>query len=1018
MPDLQSQATRFRAGGHKFRLFASVLPYDVVLEGTLSATPTFPALTVAYTVTAGSHSDVKRDQLVVFFDSGGARKGSLRVASGTISAVSLPIAEVAAGTVNLVSGDTFKVFDAYEIRDWLISATSAFLRDSRIALSDNNSNMPPIANCGGLWAGFTDRGQTYATVTFDASVSLVVDPDTTPGDLDYTWDIGDGSFISGSSSTAAITATFPVGFRHITLTVADGSTAKSSVRRVPVWVHDREMTEYPPLSASLANITNNGYQWSVSSFELPRGTESSLDTVPDGALVVFWESEFYQNTEVSYGSAIENRSHIKATQYLVRDSIHVDPDTSTVTFEAVSPLAILEQTPALPQLLVRANAPAKWTELKGLTVNRILTFIAYWHSSTLTYFDFHHIFEDEGELPYSRLGLENIDSIGAQLKDMAGSVNVDLTCDALGGLRMIRHPDYLPLADRDAKTITYALTTADVMEVDIDRQHRGGGVKFVRGEGIIAGTTVAAQKGIFANAPGNAPAWYGTGSETLGKQIVTNQAALNVRTALHFAHVNGLYKGDFVPQGARLKLPSGYAVFEPAYRDYVTFTFPASANKRGVEYDGDTRWTIEQVDINYDVEAGAKEVTLTLNHENYGEGGVTYIPPKDNAPASFPSLDANFDFGQFGFTLPLPGGLRAGIQTLAKFHANNTYEITTDFESALPSWVSVDLTALAGWPGGDLIGFEFDAYSPLAMGTGTAVNGWLHTDTHQMRITDIFGTPALTGIAANSFTTALRVMRFERGVANWGIVVSYLSGQGTVADWTTDGINWTTDVIDANYDTTGGHGWQGGIWLNPHTPGYAVSSGFVGTGTGAGMVATLRRTLDYGATWATLASPATTPGIGLPHTIVVPFTSGASPIFYPHTSHPSPFDPRLYRNNTDISPQIVGANYGPAQRVRSISVADDNANVMMVCGADNFQGTATDYAVFLTRNALSAAPTYTVLYQENTATPTYLQVYAANVSAFYLMGMGGNVAFSAGVTIESKIGNSLNTSEVVSIVGG
>lgn len=632
MPALQAQASTFRHGGYSYRTFASVIPYDTVLRGTVSATPTFPALAVAYTNISGSHTDVKLDQVVVFYDSTGRRKGSTRVAQASVTNVSLPIGELSQGTINIVSGDTFTVFDAYELRDKLVSATSLLNKDSRIAVSDNTSNPPPVANCGGLWAGFADAGQVYATVTFDASVSFTVDPDSA-GTKTYLWAVGDGSITVGSSTTASITVQFPVGFRHITLTVTDSNNSKSTVRRVPVWVHNT--TTYKPLSVIVSSLSSGFDRGWNASFELPVGTESSLDDLPDNALIVLWETEHYNGVQVSYGSNTANRSHIKASLFLLRDTIQINPETNTVVFEAVSPLAILENTPALPQLLISKSSPAKWSEYRGLTVNKVLDYLIRWHSSALTYFDFQWV--SGTDLAYSRIAVDG-DNIAAQLRDIAKSILVDVTCDHLGAIRLIRDPNYEGDAARDARTVAYDLTTADMMTVDLTREHRGT-VKTVRGEGITP-----ANKAVFSNGAGNAPSWMGTGSETLSKQIVATQAELNSRAGYHFAKVNSLYNGDFVPKGVRVTLPDGYGIFETAYRDFVTLTLPSTSNLRGVAFTDEMRWTIENVDINYDADVGAKNISLTLNHETTGAAGITYVPPPEasNGIPTFPPIDVQF----------------------------------------------------------------------------------------------------------------------------------------------------------------------------------------------------------------------------------------------------------------------------------------------------------------------------------------------------------------------------------------
>jgi hypothetical protein len=623
MPSLTSNTAMFRRGGFNFTGYVSVLPQTVVLAGTVSATPTLPTLTIAYTLTSGDEADVLTGMTVHLFSSTGVRKGTLRVATGgTITSVSLPINEVSQGAANIVSGDTFQVVDEWRIWDKLVSATAALNKDSRIAYSDQGSNPNPVCNSGGAYAGFN------ATVSFAGGTSFVVDPDSSA--ITHSWDFVDGT--PDTSTSAAPSSVFPAGFRWVSHTITDVTNSKTSTQRIPVWVHD---STYAPLAVQVDNMSASVDQGWRCTFKLPAGTEGSITNLPDGALVVYHEREYYNGTEANYGSLVTGRSNVKFIGYLVSDSINITPDENTVTFEAVSPLAILDQTPALPQLMVNKASPARWSELKTLTTKKMFWYLANWGSNLLDAWDF--VWNDGLDLGYTRLSVDG-DSIGAQLRDIANSLNVQLTCDRLGRILFTRDPDFLTTGERTSRTKTYDLTTADVMTVDVTRNHRGT-VKSVRGEGITP-----ANKAVFSNGGGNAPAPFGTGSETLSKQIVATQASLNERAGYYFAKVNGLYNGQFVPRGARITLPDGYDVFDPAYREFVTLTLASSLNTRAVGWDNTTKWTVENVEVSYDTEAGAKTVNLTLNHETSGAAGTTYVPPPEssNAIPTFPPIDIQF----------------------------------------------------------------------------------------------------------------------------------------------------------------------------------------------------------------------------------------------------------------------------------------------------------------------------------------------------------------------------------------
>lgn len=996
MPALSAQSAIFRRGGYTFTGYISTPPQTVVLSGTISTVPTYPATQLSYTLDSGATADALPDLLVNFYSSGGVKKATLRIATGqTVTSVVLPVSEFSQGVYDVAVNDTFEVVRVWNIWDRLVSATATLNKDSRIAYTDQGSNPPPICNSGGASAGFNPL------VDFDGSASFAVDPDS-GGSITHAWAFGDGTPSTSSSATPS-GVSFPVGFRWVQHSATDASNSKTTYQYVPVWVHDRSI--YAPLAVQMDSLSadvENGWRCS---FKLPKGTEGNLATLPDGALIVYWELERYGTSESSYGSNVSNRSQVKFVGYLVSDSVHIEPDSNEVTFEAVSPLAILEQTPALPQLMVSASSPSKWSEIKTLSTRRALWYLSYWHSSLINAFDF--VWIDGLDTTYDRLATE-ADSIAGQLRDIGDGLNIQITCDRLGRIYMTKNPDYMNASDRNGRTKTYDLTTADIMSIDIPRNHRGS-VKFVRGEGIATGN-----KAVFSNAPGNAPAPFAPATDTLSKQIVSNQTDLNNRTGWHFARLNGLYNGQFVPQDARVTLPDGYDVFDPATREFLTLTLASTFNSRGVGFDNTTKWTVEAINISYDLDNGAKEIELTLDHETIGAAGITYVPPQESIAGlgDWPPLDLQFlDFGvDFGST-------RTGTQTLAAFCTDNNLYITDDFDTPSaaggPTWRTVNLTALSGWPGGTVLQFEVDAYSPKYLGTGTTVNGWVCTDGHIFRISDIFGTTAISDVYAFVVSSNLRNMRFERGEQNFGIVTSYYIGVGTKAAYTTDGINWTEVSVSTNYDTDGTFGWYPGIYIDPHTAGRALTSAFTAVATGAGQSATLRETVDHGATWSTLSSPTTNVGRGLAHNIINPYTD-TSKIYYAHTSETTAFDPRLYRNNTDVSPIDSGNYYGPFQLNRSISIDDNNANNIVVCGADDYTGATTNYGVFISQDGGNTwvnliAPSTTLIYEQS---------YVNSASAIYLIGAIGAIGFSDGISIDSRAGNISTSGHFRGICGG
>ena len=139
---------------------------------------------------------------------------------------------------------------------------------------------------------------------------------------------------------------------------------------------------------------------------------------------------------------------------------------------------------------------------------------------------------------------------------------------------------------------------------------------------------------MFADSPGSAPG-QGTGSDTLSKQIVSNQIQLNLRAGDYEAFINSTLWDETtgvikkVPRGVRVTLPDGYDIIDPAYMEFITYDLPQSFSKRGIAFTSSDRWVLDSVSVRYDPETGTKEVSHIVNHETHGVPGETYRPPAD-----------------------------------------------------------------------------------------------------------------------------------------------------------------------------------------------------------------------------------------------------------------------------------------------------------------------------------------------------------------------------------------------------
>lgn len=641
MADLSGYAQALRAGRYRFKGWLATQPPTVILAGSISAVPAYPALAIAYTVDSGDYTDVTAGMTVVVFDNVGRKKGVLRVATGaSITSTSLPVNEFSRGVVDILDSDTFEVWQTRSIWDKLVSATDEFNKDSRIAFVDQTEDLVPIVNAGGPAVGWGSNGAL--DTTFYGSTSTNVDPDASG--LAFSWSFG-GDATPPTSSSGEPTVSIPTGYREVVLEVTDTNSSKTATKYPMVWAFEKGV--YEPLAIDMRSLEyTDGDGWRAT-FELPKDAQADLDVLPEGALVVYFEDEWYDGEKVSYGANVPDRSQIKFSGYLRRESIVLDDKGDTITFEAVSPLAILRETPALPQLLISSLSPTSWQNMYQLSIHKLLHYLWYWHSTLGDVWDV--VFINAEDANYERIAIENPRDLASQLIDAASSIRLDLTCDRLGRIIFAGKPNLKSLANRASSIVrTYDFTTADMVRFEFSVEHRGT-TKFVRGEGIMPNGTT-----LFSNAPGNAYASFGTDSDVFPRQIPESQQHLDILTGLRFAELNSIYAGQFVPKGATCVVPDGYGIFEPAYREFVSFILPASTNRRGRSFDISRHWTVDAVSIRYDNDAGTKDIALTVSHETYAAQGTPYTPaPSTNAPP-WEQPDPSIQFPDVPILTPVP----------------------------------------------------------------------------------------------------------------------------------------------------------------------------------------------------------------------------------------------------------------------------------------------------------------------------------------------------------------------------
>lgn len=466
----------------------------------------------------------------------------------------------------------------------------------------------------------------------------------------YLWEIGDGTFTSGSSSTQNITATFPEGFRwiHFTATSDDGY---STTFHIPVWSHG---TAYPPAPLGVDDLqfecslpmdisagAGGGYNASVVAFD-------GVSAILDNTLVVAWGIEIYNGTtDPALGSAgnlwFVGRFRNEGNQTGYRDG-QID---KSVSFDLEGVLSQLAGLPLPPMEILNDANPDEFNEIKTLTIWRAVVLL--WTEYT-TAGSLHSLSFDESGSTY--LYGPGVITQGQDLlysiADLLQSINAMLMDNAAGMCQISRRGTMLPTADRSALITVINLTTADYGSEDALRYERDYQKTTSRltGDGGAYNSSFDNLSALLVRAP-RGTLGRGVGEAQLSRQILTANASETDQKTELTVRAGHAFAASQPPEVMTLRLMDGYHFLTPDVAAWYTITVGASETVRGRVFDTSTRWWLQAISKGYNIETGEIDLRATFVRETSGPPGEIYTLP---APEYADELSP----GDFGDLIPPP----------------------------------------------------------------------------------------------------------------------------------------------------------------------------------------------------------------------------------------------------------------------------------------------------------------------------------------------------------------------------
>ena len=357
------------------RLF--LLAPTVVFKGRVNQSGfNFPISSVTFDgVTVGAYTDIKEGMTVVFGSSDGASdEGRQRVRSADSSKIYFGRSSIGVrdGEVYTHDNSYITVWDDY--RPWAkipyITPVGDIYKDDDISVGTKTDDIPPKANIEPPHAaGDISSGGSVLTVSFSGTGSYALSGTISS----YLWDVDDGTITVGTAASSAITATFPAGFRWVSLTVTD-SNANTHTMRIPVYARN-------PAS----DTTIQGFQLERQRIT-PQGQEISLRilssipeaTYPDGTLVMLWDEDL---------DTITTAYHMQFVGWHHTDPAEISAERtailSEVSLECLDVAGKLRTLPGFPISVESNDTPSSWPEMSSPNMDKYIDYILRWHSTAL-----------------------------------------------------------------------------------------------------------------------------------------------------------------------------------------------------------------------------------------------------------------------------------------------------------------------------------------------------------------------------------------------------------------------------------------------------------------------------------------------------------------------------------------------------------------------------------------------------------------------------------------------------------
>lgn len=955
----------------------------------MPAGATYPLDSITFdTVTTGAYTDIKVGQTVLLGSSAGAddlgRQRVRKAPTSTVLYVGRSSLGIRDGELNV--SDNMYITVLNDFRVWakipyINPDTGEVFKDSDLDYSDQTSQPPPVANCGPGTMATISAG--VITIQFVGTGSFAVANGASIST--YLWNVADGTITVGTSASSTITATFPAGFRWVSLTVTD-SNGKTHTARCPVYARDSASdTTVQGWQMDSHRVTQAGQQVAVKIY-----ASIPSSTYPDGTLAMIADGE---------PASAGDRSHMVFVGWHHTDPAQIaSQKTGTLKDTTLNLLDVagkLDILPGFPQSVEYDASPDNWGQMSNANMDRYLHYLLHWHSTALELADWTN--SGTGDTyPFVVLSSDG-SSLWDQVARRAKSLvpNYLLTCNTLGQM-FVKVDPMLQDSGSRTSTIQATLGVSDWQSIRFTHQ-RPARYHWLRANAILASLTDIVP--IFAISPGEAPAQGETAAEQ-GEQLAVSQSALNAQEGHRHARLNA----PETPFNIMLAAGADQGI-EPANMTWVRVTISSAvAAQRGLTFTTARGLPLE-LNIRYDHGRGGlvRSVDLLWERETSGTAATTEEQAEDQLPE--PEYDPPPT--QYDPTPPPTQPTGLGFGTVYVMDKDHLYR-TRDFSASSPTW-----TDKGPGTGNHFKDFILDPWAPSTTAYLASLTGvYVSEDMDQVTPTWTLVLDAADILAATGSSVPTLSAQKLLGSPNIEGFVAYFYGVDSEQDtWvaiTTDrGANWThyhaRDGSGLGGIDSSGHG---AVDMVPHLIGGAHTF-YLATSDGDKLL----KSTDSGATWSTAG---TFPdNIQNPHVVHCPYEGNEDgQTVYVGFVLDTGIDGRLYKSIdggatfTTISP-VASRGVGVKRTGIESSPLDSDR---LYCMVERKSGVDAGHRLYISTNGGSSWTQATATGYTATQSPAATSGFPYDGGQIYLLTPNAVlVSTDAGETFTSKLGTGITT---------